>query len=365
MQRAPKATEPSMDEILASIRKIIAEDATGAAQSGPPRMPGTAPGTSPQAQTSPPGSGNRLLPDGAGSQATGERRRSAELDADLADLIGSLSVRGGALPAAPPPAEAAEPKLAPRPSAKTNGASGPPPAGATPASQPHRPLSEALERARAGARPMGDSVSVSASGASQAGQGSGPVPAGKAEPPAPSVPKPASSSERTGDPAVAAPAQPAAGSRHEQAGERAAATMPKVSDPAGATPAARSGADAPAREPDTSGSAAKSTTAKTAAQPAAPPDAVSMAAAAVARKVAATMPAQPVLSRPLGAARAGATPGEPTRTLEDMVAELLRPMLRQWLDTNMPRIVEKALRVEVADSAKPAKGSTSSGTDQS
>ncbi|MEZ5851913.1 MAG: DUF2497 domain-containing protein [Hyphomicrobiaceae bacterium] len=43
------------------------------------------------------------------------------------------------------------------------------------------------------------------------------------------------------------------------------------------------------------------------------------------------------------------------RTLEDTVAELLRPMLRDWLDANMPRIVEKALRVELANSidAKP------------
>ena len=43
---------------------------------------------------------------------------------------------------------------------------------------------------------------------------------------------------------------------------------------------------------------------------------------------------------------------EPIRTMEDTVAELLRPMLRQWLDANMPRIVEKALRVELAESAK-------------
>ncbi len=34
----------------------------------------------------------------------------------------------------------------------------------------------------------------------------------------------------------------------------------------------------------------------------------------------------------------------PSRTMEDTVAELLKPMLRDWLDTNMPRIVEKALR---------------------
>lgn len=38
-----------------------------------------------------------------------------------------------------------------------------------------------------------------------------------------------------------------------------------------------------------------------------------------------------------------------TRTLDDTAAELLRPMLRQWLDANMPRIVEKALRIELAN----------------
>ena len=36
------------------------------------------------------------------------------------------------------------------------------------------------------------------------------------------------------------------------------------------------------------------------------------------------------------------------RTMEDTVSELLRPMLRDWLDANMPRIVEKALKVEMA-----------------
>lgn len=38
----------------------------------------------------------------------------------------------------------------------------------------------------------------------------------------------------------------------------------------------------------------------------------------------------------------------PVRTLDDTAAELLRPMLRHWLDENMPRIVEKALRIELA-----------------
>jgi cell pole-organizing protein PopZ len=42
----------------------------------------------------------------------------------------------------------------------------------------------------------------------------------------------------------------------------------------------------------------------------------------------------------------------PTGTIEDTTADLLRPMLRQWLADNMPRMVEKALHIEVAESVK-------------
>jgi uncharacterized protein len=45
---------------------------------------------------------------------------------------------------------------------------------------------------------------------------------------------------------------------------------------------------------------------------------------------------------------AGSEAAPAVRTLEDTVSELLRPLLREWLDANMPRIVEKALRVELA-----------------
>jgi cell pole-organizing protein PopZ len=45
--------------------------------------------------------------------------------------------------------------------------------------------------------------------------------------------------------------------------------------------------------------------------------------------------------------------GAPARTLEDAVADMLRPMLQQWVADNMPRIIERALRTEVASSAKP------------
>ncbi len=43
-----------------------------------------------------------------------------------------------------------------------------------------------------------------------------------------------------------------------------------------------------------------------------------------------------------------ALPG--SRSMEDTVAELLRPMLRNWLAENMPKIVERALRKEIDDS---------------
>jgi cell pole-organizing protein PopZ len=35
------------------------------------------------------------------------------------------------------------------------------------------------------------------------------------------------------------------------------------------------------------------------------------------------------------------------RTLEDVVRELLRPLLKEWLDQNLPRIVETKVEEEV------------------
>lgn len=41
--------------------------------------------------------------------------------------------------------------------------------------------------------------------------------------------------------------------------------------------------------------------------------------------------------------------------IDDATADLLRPMLRQWLSENMPRMVEKALHIEVAASVNAGK----------
>lgn len=42
----------------------------------------------------------------------------------------------------------------------------------------------------------------------------------------------------------------------------------------------------------------------------------------------------------------------PGRTLEDVVRELLRPLLQQWLDENLPGIVQRAVDAEVARIAR-------------
>jgi cell pole-organizing protein PopZ len=34
-------------------------------------------------------------------------------------------------------------------------------------------------------------------------------------------------------------------------------------------------------------------------------------------------------------------------TLEDMVREEMRPMLKDWLDTNLPPLVERLVRAEI------------------
>lgn len=44
---------------------------------------------------------------------------------------------------------------------------------------------------------------------------------------------------------------------------------------------------------------------------------------------------------------AATTPAGKGRTLEDLAREMMGPMLREWLDQNLPRIVEAAVRDEV------------------
>jgi cell pole-organizing protein PopZ len=39
--------------------------------------------------------------------------------------------------------------------------------------------------------------------------------------------------------------------------------------------------------------------------------------------------------------------GQNARTIDDLVQEMLRPMLKSWLDDNLPTIVERLVRAEI------------------
>lgn len=47
--------------------------------------------------------------------------------------------------------------------------------------------------------------------------------------------------------------------------------------------------------------------------------------------------------------------GNGGRTLEDMVLELMRPLLRQWLDQNLPSIVDRLVQKEIERISRRAK----------
>jgi cell pole-organizing protein PopZ len=61
--------------------------------------------------------------------------------------------------------------------------------------------------------------------------------------------------------------------------------------------------------------------------------------------------ASPALNGPMADSLASAPLAAP-RTLEDAVVEMLRPLLRSWLDENLPALVERALQAELEEMSK-------------
>lgn len=61
------------------------------------------------------------------------------------------------------------------------------------------------------------------------------------------------------------------------------------------------------------------------------------------------------VSSPVAAtvATEAAAPASASRSFEDVVADMLRPLLEKWIDENMPRIVERALQRDAALGRKP------------
>ncbi len=65
-----------------------------------------------------------------------------------------------------------------------------------------------------------------------------------------------------------------------------------------------------------------------------------------------TIATAPALTAAMSGATTSLGVGVQPKTIEDMVAEMLRPMLHEWLEANLPRIVENALRIEVSQAMK-------------
>ena len=63
---------------------------------------------------------------------------------------------------------------------------------------------------------------------------------------------------------------------------------------------------------------------------------------------AASMATPAPLAEPAGVTSTSPSAGLQARTLEQVIGELLEPVIRQWLEANLPRLVEEVVRKEVA-----------------
>ena len=400
MARVEKATEPSMEEILASIRKIIAEEPAPAGRQSPAPMPPVRSA----------GATNQSAPDGAQmpapsrpnvkSDAAAPVRAPASVSkADLDDILGLADPMPAPASVAPakamaPPPPVAQPSssmsaktppslvpswLFPKTSAAAQGVPGKSEQGlvapkpffadaevpkpvSTPVAQasdfgavvPSRAPDAAVrlpspEPVQATAKPMLIEAGAEALAKVE------PTTAEKAKLAATAVAKAVNGIDPA--PHADAPAkavlQALAEASPEIRGSRPEVTAAKVEikDEAKAQPAI---IEAPeAKTVVAPAPAAIPMPPLVAGTPSALKDVPAAAIAVAPEPLAGPLPKPVVLADRTGSpAKADLTASDGVRTLEDTVAELLRPMLRQWLDQNMPRIVEKALRVELAESAK-------------
>ncbi len=408
MSKADKAGEPSMDEILASIRKIIAEEPAGSRkgsgsepashQVSGPGLPAQKP---PQAETRAkpepptrsdvpmgsarepaksffpePARGPAAMADGLAPSATGQQsvdftsivpRRAA--DGSL-EMPGERKLQSGRLPewlarSAPTPQSA----------------------------RPNGPLPPPADPTRFPGRSPASGGAALSELAAPRGNGAAPIPPppgvtdGAARGPITSAVVPPSTQVARPQMGAGTKSEPTPGTKPE-AKDPSAAPKPAATAPAADAAASWSGSILPTQPQDSTGNAAGKV-GQSANAPMARPvvasaspsgespviDAVTIgnhstlpAETASARNDKPLPIAEPIASMPKPAALGDrAKPVKPNvaadlvptvaaagvRSLEDTVVDLLRPMLRQWLDENMPRMVEKALRIELAQSVKP------------
>jgi cell pole-organizing protein PopZ len=329
MSMTNKPVEPSMEEILASIRKIIAEEPIGTRPDPVHQQAGK-----------------------AAPRSDGGPKRSPMLEALAIDDVVDMAGGAGQSPGAGGR------------SASTNGAHG----GASgqdkrAAPQSTQPVEATVTTGNGAARaeeakPAADARSPDALGAT--------VPGRKAELDTPperpaaqsvdavlseaqkkvdrhfgSLPEPAERPAPLGLRSIRDPlrdVKAAAGSLTSRvaAATQAAAepVVDKVRVGNGAAGAATTVAGAPAKQAETTAAKTDATAAKATAQ---------------------TTAATPT---PVSAAQSESTKpaaGQSKASLEEAVAEMLRPMLNTWLEANLPRIVEQVVREHVAKTPLPGK----------
>jgi cell pole-organizing protein PopZ len=393
MSRPEKAIEPSMEEILASIRKIIAEEPIGS-RSGAPLDPAAL------------GVKERLA-DAlyARAGAAKEQARQSGLDEQFSELADEQSHRGGAAvqearregSTSPGPeselrqrsswlfsrSRIAAASTSPSGEAPSSGAAATEPfdvlqpggraqSGATNAvgqgpravQSVHGPESPARPRRTPGSADLGSVVPGRTEAPHPSDYANGSA-AGTGEPePAPERKRPTQGDRGVGTlttPAARVTSSTDVGGRTARETDRAAAEV--------STPAASSQTEPPAATctPEAAlaakGDPHATISTEAEVKPQVPVGACGpVAAAGSALDVLAHgLAVQSDLSRvrvlnqpvPLPPEGAAITTSSGARTLEDAVADLLRPMLRQWLDSNMPGIIEKALRSELSAGGRP------------
>jgi cell pole-organizing protein PopZ len=305
---APKADAPRPD--------------TPAATSAPASASGQAPinkdaGPVPARGAAPPapkmlGDLGSVVPSRFDSQTDGAPRRLGGL-ADANDRFSPVSPPSPAMRPAPAPDQAS-------------------------AAEPEIPGADALRRLIAGVVPpsaMASSVRAPAPNPDDV-RTEVVVPAQAKAPAAKSVePAPAAKTNEPAPAAKSAEPAPAAKSAESTHATRLIGPAPAARS-IDTAPAAKSPDAAPPPKP-----ADLAPTAKAAPAQPAPPAAVSAAAPTPA----AMPPPKPAAAAPSASPVASPLPGG--RTMDETVVELLRPLLRDWLDANMPRLIEPALKAEI------------------
>ncbi|MGE0629356.1 MAG: DUF2497 domain-containing protein [Hyphomicrobiaceae bacterium] len=351
MQHSQKAAEPTMEEILASIRKIIAEDPNSPPVASPTRTP--TPPAQPPAQTQPPvaPSPARVAPAPQLPAPRAGSRSTSALDRDLADLLGE------------PGTDATPPKGAMGSVKSTPGDQ-----GIATASVP-----EGNAKATAGAPNASESPAPSSRLGWLRGR-PGSTPASTEAEPAPNPPASASAAKLAETqpalkPVIAGPRSlvpPAAGTSEPAKPNAAIAAAAAVTSKAAA-------ASTPAVVPAPSPSSDRVNAASSAQQtrPVSGRENSALTSQPADKKEHAVSPAKPDIL-PIDTAppparmyaapvSAGSQQREVAATLsrsdvgaalDDALAQLLRPMVREWLDENMARALTKAVEIEIAERAQ-------------